>query len=275
MTTQTFQHTLSEEDRERDAATMLAAVSQLSKSAIKDAMLKGAVWLTRGKQQKRIRRATFTGLRGDTLSLYYDADLLRLTPPEPTLLADEKRYSVWIKPAGLLAQGTMEGDHCALLRLAEVQLKREVYLVHRLDREAAGLMLIAHDGKAASAFSQLFASAKTELLRKQYQVLAKGELSEAGEIAQALDGKNALTRYRPLRHDAAVKATWLEIDLVTGRKHQIRRHLAAIGHPVLGDPRYGSGNAHAAGLQLYATELSFACPLTRKERRYRWEPELP
>jgi tRNA pseudouridine32 synthase/23S rRNA pseudouridine746 synthase len=272
VSTQTFQHILSEEDRERDAATTLAAVSQLSKSAIKDAMVKGAVWLTRGKQQRRIRRATFTGLRGDTLSLYYDADLLRLTPPEPKLLADEKRYSVWIKPAGLLAQGTMEGDHCALLRLAEVQLKREVYLVHRLDREAAGLMLIAHDGKAAAAFSQLFASAKSELLRKQYQVLAKGELSEAGEIAQALDGKNALTRYRPLRHDEALKATWLEIDLVTGRKHQIRRHLAAIGHPVLGDPRYGSGNAYAAGLQLYATDLSFTCPLTRKERRYHWDP---
>jgi tRNA pseudouridine32 synthase/23S rRNA pseudouridine746 synthase len=270
--TLTVHHTLSEADREHDAASLLAAAAQLSKSAIKDAMLKGAVWLTRGKQQKRLRRATFVGQRGDTLSLHYDADLLRKTPPVPQLLADEKRYSVWIKPAGLLAQGTLEGDHCALLRLAEVQLKREVYLVHRLDREAVGLMLIAHDGKAAAAFSQLFASAKSELLHKQYQVLALGDLSEAGEIALALDGKNALTRYRPLRADVALNATWLEIELVTGRKHQIRRHLAALGHPVLGDPRYGKGNAHPAGLQLYATELSFTCPLTRKQRRYGWEP---
>jgi tRNA pseudouridine32 synthase/23S rRNA pseudouridine746 synthase len=272
VTTLTVHHTLSEEDREHDAATLLATASQLSKSAIKDAMLKGAVWLTRGKQQKRLRRATFAGQSGDKLSLYYDADLLRLTPPQPQLLADEKRYSIWMKPAGLLAQGTLEGDHCALLRVAEVQLKREVYLVHRLDREAAGLMLIAHDGKTAAAFSHLFASAKTELLRKQYQVLALGEIREAGEVALSLDGKNALTRYRPLRQDAKVNATWLEIELVTGRKHQIRRHLAAIGHPVLGDPRYGSGNAYAAGLQLYATDLSFTCPLTRKARSYHWTP---
>src|SRR5690606_33637419 len=137
-----------------------------------DAMLKGAVWLTRGKHQKRIRRATFVGQTGDKLSLHYDAELLRRVPPTPQLLADEKRYSIWLKPAGLLAQGTMEGDHCSLLRLCEQQLQREVYLVHRLDREAAGLMLIAHDGKSAAAFSQLFAAAKTELLQKQYVVLA-------------------------------------------------------------------------------------------------------
>ncbi|MDR0780461.1 MAG: RluA family pseudouridine synthase [Pseudomonadales bacterium] len=272
MTTLTVHHTLSSSDHERDAATLLAEASQLSKSAIKDAMLKGAVWLTRGKQHKRLRRATFTGQPGDTLSLYYDAALLRLAPPPAQLLADEKRYSVWIKAPGLLAQGTLQGDHCALLRLAEVQLKREVYLVHRLDREAAGLMLIAHDGKAAAAFSQLFASAKSDRLCKQYRVLVQGELHSAGDIALPLDGKAALTRYHPLQQDAALQATWLQIELVTGRKHQIRRHLAAIGHGVLGDPRYGSGNAHAAGLQLYATALRFTCPLTHQARHYQWEP---
>jgi len=273
VSTRTIHLTLSQEDCDRDAATLLAAASGLSKSAVKDAMTKGAAWLTRDKHQKRLRRATFTGRPGDKLSLYYDAEVLSRVAPQPQLLTDEKRYSVWVKPAGLLAQGTQTGDHCSLLRLCELQLKREVFLVHRLDREAAGLMLIAHDGKAAAAFSQLFAAAKSEVLRKQYVVLAAGKLEQAGEIALALDGKPALTRYRPVRQDAELGATWLEIDLVTGRKHQIRRHLDAIGHPVLGDPRYGSGNRHAGGLQLYATQLSFTCPLTRKQRHYTWQPE--
>ena len=235
-------------------------------------MLKGAVWLTRGKHNKRIRRATFVGQVGDTLSLHYDADLLRLTPPSPDLLADEKRYSVWLKPAGLLAQGTMEGDHCSLLRICELRLKREVFLVHRLDREAAGLMLIAHDGKAAAALSQLFATAKSELLQKRYRVLVAGEVTSGGEVSSALDGKPSLTRYSPSGIATDLPATWLDIELVTGRKHQIRRHLAALGHPVLGDPRYGKGNAHPSGLQLFATELAFTCPLTRKQRHYAWSP---
>ncbi|MDR2212457.1 MAG: RluA family pseudouridine synthase [Pseudomonadales bacterium] len=268
----TIHYVLNEDDRARDAASLLAAASQLSKSAIKDAMRKGAVWLTRGKQQKRLRRATFLGRPGDKLSLHYDAALLRLTPPTPQLLADETRYSVWLKPAGLLAQGTLQGDHCALLRLAELQLEREVYLVHRLDREAAGLMLIAHDAKAAAALSQLFADSASKNLRKQYRVLVAGTITAPGEISLPIDGKPALTRYRPLHQDEALHASWLQIDLITGRKHQIRRHLAAIGHPVLGDPRYG-GKPHSEGLQLYATELAFTCPLTRKARCYSWVPE--
>src|SRR5690606_8635717 len=112
------------------------------KGRIKDAMNKGAVWHKRGSKTRRLRRATQILSAGDELALYYNPDVLALVPPAPVLLADESQYSVWIKPAGLLAQGSQEGDHCALLRLAELALGRPVFLVHRLDREAAGLMLI-------------------------------------------------------------------------------------------------------------------------------------
>jgi len=56
----------------------------------------------------------------------------------------------------------------------------------------------------------------------------------------------------------------LELIIHTGRRHQIRRHLALIGHPVLGDPRYGTGNKNTAGLQLTAVALSFVCPLRKR-----------
>lgn len=252
------------------AAAALARVSQLPKARIKDAMNKGAAWLTRGKDEKRLRRSTAVLRSGDVLTLYYDADILARSAPAPTLVADERDYSVWDKPAGLLAQGTREGDHCALLRLAEQQLNREVFLVHRLDREASGLMLIAHTRKAAAALSALFATQDADAkLRKQYAVEVRGETPEQGEFNNPLDGKTALTRYTRSAFDAARNTSRVQVDLITGRKHQIRRHFADAGFPVLGDPQYGRDNKDARGLQLRAVQLEFRCPLTGKARLYR------
>jgi len=255
------------------AVDALARISALPKGRIKDALAKGAVTLTRGSKTKRLRRATYELQRGDTLALWYNPELLALVPPPPQLLADEKQYSVWVKPAGLLAQGTQEGDHCALLRIAELLLKRDAFLVHRLDREAAGLMLVAHTPKAAAAFSALFAAQDASArIRKLYRVEVNGPTPEHGEIALPLDGKAALTRFRRIAADAARNSSTLEVELVTGRKHQIRRHCADSGFPVLGDPAYGENNKDARGLQLFAVALEFTCPLTGRARAYRHEP---
>jgi tRNA pseudouridine32 synthase / 23S rRNA pseudouridine746 synthase len=255
-----------------DAVTALARVSELPKARLKDALNKGAVWLKRSSKQRRLRRATFALLPGDVLTLHYNPEVLALQPPVPTLLADERQYSVWIKPAGLLAQGSPEGDHCSLLRQAELLLKRDCLLVHRLDREAAGLMLLAHTPKAAAALSALFARQDDSAgLRKLYQVEVRGEVPESGTLDSPLDGKLALTRYRRLGYDALRNSSRVEVELVTGRKHQIRRHFADSGHPVLGDPQYGSGNQDARGLQLFALALAFKCPLSRTARSWRWD----
>lgn len=250
------------------ALEVLASASGLPKARIKDAMNKGAVWLQRGKHQKRLRRATTALQAGDKLHLHYNPDLLALIPPTPQLLADERHYTVWMKPAGLLAQGTLEGDHCSLLRVAEQQLQREVFLVHRLDREASGLMLIAHNGKAAAALSALFAREGKEAIEKRYRVEVRGEVADNGEISTELDGKPALTRFSRLNYDQEKNCSTVEVELVTGRKHQIRRHFAALGHAVLGDPQYGTDNKDARGLQLQAVSLRFQCPLTRRQRHY-------
>lgn len=255
------------------ALDALARISALPKGRIKDAMAKGAVTLTRGGKTRRLRRATFALQPGDTLALWYDPELLARVPPQPQLLADEKQYSVWFKPAGLLAQGTREGDHCALLRLAEVQLKRDAFLVHRLDREAAGLMVIAHTPKAAAALSALFAAQDPAArIRKLYRVEVKGQAPERGEIALPLDGKPALTRYMRVTFDPARNSSVLDVELVTGRKHQIRRHFAQSGWPVLGDPAYGEDNKDARGLQLLAVALEFNCPLSGRARKFSVDP---
>ena len=265
--------TLTNTGQAETAVDALARVSALPKSRLKDAMAKGAVTLTRGGKTKRLRRATFALLGGDTLSLWYSPDVLALVPPEPVLVADEKQYSVWNKPAGLLAQGTQEGDHCALLRIAELVLKRDAFLVHRLDREASGLMLIAHTPRAAAALSALFAAHDAGArIRKLYRVEVKGESPEHGEIALPLDGKPALTRFRRVAFDETRRSSTLDVELITGRKHQIRRHFAESGMPVLGDPAYGENNKDARGLQLAAIALEFTCPLSQVKRNYTLDP---
>lgn len=254
------------------AVDALARVSQLPKARIKDAMNKGAAWLKRGKEEKRLRRSSTVLRSGDVLTLYYATDILARTAPTPRLVKDERDYSVWDKPAGLLAQGTREGDHCSLLRLCEQQLKREVFLVHRLDREASGLMLIAHSRKAAAALSALFATQDYNTkLRKLYEVEVRGEVATQGQFDTPLDGKAALTCYTRLSYDAVRNASCVQVELVTGRKHQIRRHFAEAGFPVLGDPQYGKGNKDARGLQLRAMQLEFRCPLSGQPRCYRAE----
>jgi len=275
-----------------DTATvceLLAAASGLSKSRVKEAMGKGAVWLTSpGKGRRRLRRATFISRRGELVELFYDPVLLALDPPPAHCIYDAGSYSVWFKPAGLLAQGTDYGDHCSLVRQAEVYFSgkrqvatergegrktgrtneqaatgRQVLLVHRLDREAAGLMLVAHSRAAAGALSKML---QARAIAKSYRVKVKGCLApEEGLIELPLDGKPATTRYLRTGYDQASDTSTAEVNIVTGRLHQIRRHFAMSGHPLIGDPRYGWGNKNRSGLELVAHRLCFCCPFTGKE----------
>lgn len=251
------------------AVDYLMAHTGLSKSKLKQAMNKGAVWLQRGRgKRKRLRRATAMLQAGDVLALYYAPDLLEREPPQAKVLWHSRDYSVWYKPPGLLAQGNEYGDHASLLRQAELAdpQRKPVYLVHRLDREASGLMLIAHTQTAARALSQLF---QQQQVSKEYEVKVRGRPApEQGEIRQPLDGRSALTHYVLQQYDSQSNTSVLQVRIDTGRTHQIRRHLASLGHPVMGDPRYGHDNKSKAGLQLSAIRLAFHCPLTRTARDF-------
>ncbi|MEE2002765.1 pseudouridine synthase [Alkalimonas sp. MEB108] len=241
-------------------------VPVLSKGRLKDAMAKGAVWLQQGKKQKRLRRAQAELLPGQTLALHYDAEILQRSAGHSQLLLDQRAYSVWWKPAGVLSQGSLFGDHLSLLRQAELQTKRPVHLVHRLDREASGLLLVAHNAAAAASLSQQFQRGQ---IKKLYHVAVQGRLSDAlknaGELTLMLDGKACVTRfvvYKQLESGVS----WLKVDLLTGRKHQIRRHFAAAGHPVMGDPRYGNAHSAADTLALQAVELGWYCPVNNTDK---------
>ena len=257
------------------ATDFLAVRSGLSRAAVKDVMNKGGVWLVRGKH-RRIRRAN-TDLRvGDVLEIHYDKDLLALTAPAARRLLTHPHYSIWFKPAGLLAQGTQYGDHCSILRQVEKALQAEnkiPHLVHRLDREAAGVMLFAHTPDAAARFSAMF---QNNRIIKRYRIQIRGDLTltraATGRIEDPLDAKPAVTEYRVIAHDPAGHTSTVDIILHTGRLHQIRRHFEGIGHPVMGDPRYGTNNKNSDGMRLVATGLEFTCPFSGKVVRVDLEP---
>jgi len=258
-------------DDPKTAVDFLAVHSGISKVRIKDAMNKGAVWLKKGHgKQYRVRRATTALKTGDELSIYYDEKLLAIAPIVAECISDQKRYSVWFKPAGLMTQGSRYGDHCSLLRGVELffKNKRSVFLIHRLDREAAGIVLVAHDKGAAGKLSHLF---QKRSIIKRYRAQVLGNLAKDRPediIRIPLDGKPAVTEYTAGDYDPTSNTTMVDVIIRTGRKHQIRRHFEMIGFPVLGDPRYGVGNKNTAGLQLTATGLEFDCPISGKHRGF-------
>lgn len=244
------------------AIACLAAHVDLPKLRLKDAMNKGAVWLAHpGRKPQRLRRVTAEVKPGDRLSLYYDAQVLALQPIPPVLLHDYRRYSAWYKPPGLLVDGSRYGDHCTLERQVEKHFNnRPALLVHRLDREAAGVVLVAHSSAAAARLGELFRERQME---KEYLIEVLGApaaVGERGSIDTPLDGKPSRTDYEVLAIDPARNNARLRVSMQTGRYHQIRRHFAGIGHPVLGDPKYGEGNSDPRGMQLVASRLAFNCP---------------
>ena len=249
------------------AVDILATKTQLPKTRLKDAMNKGAVWLHRGNNRIRLRRATMMLRPQDRIILYYDAEMLARHTDPPVLVHDARLYSIWNKPAGMLTQGTDYGDHCSLLRQVELafRMQRESYPVHRLDREASGLIMVAHTRQAAAKLSDLFQKHQIE---KTYRVTVRGLVGIVGSegvINRPLDGKPAISHYRVESVDPAGTVSRLLVQIQTGRLHQIRRHCADIGHPVMGDPKYGTGNKNTQGLQLCAYSLAFRCPFSGQQ----------
>ncbi|HIA08445.1 MAG TPA: RNA pseudouridine synthase [Chromatiaceae bacterium] len=247
----------------------LYAVSGLPKQRLKDAMDKGAVWLTRKDSTQRLRRKTRPLQAGDLIHLYYDESVLKQRAPEPELVADEGDYSIWDKPKGMYSQGSRWGDHCTITRWAEkhLQPQRNAFLVHRLDRAASGLIIIAHKKQTAAAFARLFRQRRID---KHYHARVHGEWSLQAEVLQLetmLDDKTAVTCVKALAYDAEHSQTQLDVAIATGRKHQIRRHLAEAGYPIVGDRLYGQ-NDDDHELALRAYHLAFDSPVDGRPMVY-------
>lgn len=201
-------------------------------------------------------------------------------PPPPAPLAYsyvDEALVVVAKPTGLLSVPGRGADKADCLG-ARVQVDfPDALIVHRLDMETSGLMVLARTPAAHRHLSMQFQHRAVE---KRYIAVVDGQLAPAsGEIdlplitdwpkrpLQKVDfemGKPSLTRYRTLAFDPAGNNTRVELEPVTGRSHQLRVHLMARGHPILGDALYADRNAYAKAerLLLHACRLSFSHPET-------------
>lgn len=254
-----------------NAVDVLHRETGLPRQRIKHAMTQGAVWLTRGRKTQRIRRAKRELSSGDEVHLYYDEEILAKRPTPPKLIADVGGYSVWDKAPGLRSQGSKWGDHCTVVRWAEQHItpQRSGFTVHRLDRAASGLILVAHSKKIAAALSSIFRSRKVE---KRYVVTVHGDFGghpDPLRVEATIDGKSAVSEVALLGVTRDRRYSQLEVRIETGRKHQIRRHLAGLSYPVIGDRLYGTGGDDGVDLQLRACLLAFRCPVSGEKVEYR------
>lgn len=199
-----------------------------------------------------------------------------------TLVPIEPRHAdahllVVDKPAGLLAvPGRGADKQDCLARRVQAQWA-DARVVHRLDQPTSGLMLFARGAEVQRQLGRLFELRQVD---KRYIAVVAGCIaSESGriELPIAVDwpnrplrridaegGQAALTRWHVLARDAAGDTTRLELDPETGRTHQLRVHLQAIGHPILGDALYAppAVQARSPRLLLHASELAFTHPRT-------------
>lgn len=230
-----------------------------------------------------------------------EGDKVRLPPvrrPDPTLpkrppdallerleagiAYEDDQLIVFDKPVGLAAHGG-SGVEFGIIEAAKALRPHsdEFGLVHRLDRDTSGLLVVA---KKRSALRRMHAALRERDMDKRYLALLAGPWSggerrvdlpleehrpEGGERITKVStrGREAVSVFRPIAR--FVDAVLVEVDIETGRMHQIRAHAAHIGHPVLGDPKYGDATANVTwrgrGLRrmfLHATQLRFAHPST-------------
>lgn len=200
------------------------------------------------------------------------------------------------KPAGLLVHKSPIDKHETryAMKILRDQINQWVYPVHRLDKPTSGLLLFALDKDIATAVSQQFENRE---VRKTYRALVRGFTPESGlidhplkEIAafkhqqkqvEQMTPKESQTEYRCLtRYELpfpdgrfeSSRYSLLELYPKTGRKHQIRRHLKHISHPIIGDVKYGKGphnrlfrdEFHCPRLLLAATSLTLSHPISKE-----------
>lgn len=177
------------------------------------------------------------------------------------------------KRPGLIVQRAHDPGEPVLVELVAAQCG-PVFLMQRLDRGTSGVMFFS---KRADINAKLTRQFETKRIRKTYVAICEGELAEARTIDAPLarigaikfavrdDGKRAVTHVRSLQ--ASARGSLVELILETGRTHQIRVHLAAVGHPLAGDWLYGQRNA--ARPMLHAAELVMTHPLMNTPLRVR------
>ncbi len=239
-----------------------------TKSAVKKAIKKGLILIN--------NTPATTGqflIGGEVIDLYQNEKNSKPTIEiKIEVLFEDEYLAIINKPAGITVSGnkkwTLENalpNNLTKCSLSDALLRPEP--IHRLDHPTSGILLIGKTSKSVIQLNKLF---EEKNIQKKYVAISVGQLPEKGIIKTAIDGKNATTQYTRKAQITSEKFTFLnlvELSPITGRKHQLRKHLSSIGSPILGDKDYGKEGEilFGNGLYLHAFQLSFIHPFTKEE----------
>jgi tRNA pseudouridine32 synthase/23S rRNA pseudouridine746 synthase len=207
-------------------------------------------------------------------------------PDEITVLHVDQSMLVLDKPAGLLSVPGRGEDKQDCLSTRVQRLYPDALIVHRLDMATSGLMVLARGAEAQRSLNDAFAE---RAVTKRYVAVVDGQMAPPPNTWGVIDlpiivdwpnrprrvidhpiGKPSVTRWRVLSHSARDDTTRVELEPVTGRSHQLRVHLLALGHPIVGDALYGSPRVQPSAnrLLLHACSLELSHPTTAETMRF-------
>lgn len=194
------------------------------------------------------------------------------------ILYEDKQLIAVNKPSGLLTIGTDKIKDRTLYRKVSDYVKKQhksnkIFIVHRLDKDTSGIILFAKDEKTKRKLQQNW-----DKTTRYYTALVEGKVNTSGTIKNWLKetktlytyssnkknvGQLAITKYKPII--STKEYSLLNIEILTGRKNQIRVHMKDINHPIVGDKKYGSTKNPIRRMCLHANYLKFTHPTTNKE----------
>lgn len=189
------------------------------------------------------------------------------------ILYEDKNLIIINKPSNLLTISTEKEKEKTLYHEVLEYLRKKnqkIFIVHRLDKETSGLIIFAKNPKTKERLQNDWNN-----VERYYVALVENQITTKGEIKSYLketkthltysskEGQFAHTKYEPIKYNN--KYTLLKIQILTGRKNQIRCHMKEINHPIVGDKKYGSNNNPLKKLCLTAYKLKFTHPITKEE----------
>ncbi|MBY0450377.1 MAG: RluA family pseudouridine synthase [Cyanobacteria bacterium] len=299
-----FQVSEDQDDERLDKYLVQELLGQFSRERIQDLIESGCVLLDSqpcskvSTRLKLAQKVTLSVPEPQQMNLIPEEIDLKIVYEDADLLVVNKPAGMLTHPAGKQVTGTLVNAllyHCEG-KLPGINGVLRPGIVHRLDKETSGLLMVA---KTEAAHWGLSAQLKDKSARRDYLAIVQGELqTEAGTVNAAIGrdpkhrdkmrivpenvpgGRRAVTHWQ-VREQIQRQFSLVQLSLETGRTHQIRVHLASIGHPVVGDMLYGSGLFQQLGLKspgqrLQAFQLAFRHPISGKPLQFErpMEPRL-
>lgn len=255
-------------------AFVLARLPKKSRTLIK-AVLKDRQICVEGKAVSQFDHPL---LAGQTVEVCWDRGAAQKSEHELKIIHEDEDLIVIDKPSGLLTVATDKEKRKTAYAMLSDYVKidnpeNKIFIVHRLDRETSGLLLFAKNEKIKRKIQETW---ETTIAERAYVAVVEGQVERSeGTVTSWLTeskafivyssqnpglGKKAITHYKKLRGNT--QYTLLQLNLETGRKHQIRVHMQDINHPIIGDEKYGASSNPIRRMGLHARVLAFTHPRT-------------